>query len=1341
MKRLAWVFLYVASAFVLVTGLGTGPQFIPVAQAAVDDCVGHNRDGGVPGTADCTKPRAGQWGYGYCPNEAANAQISQIECGCGGGTWDYNAGCTGSRPQTSEGEMVAQATCFLQHRVFCGDASANFPGWSPIGSSQNVGQCALYVAKEVQGIEISNYAIMPTTGNTADASGHCTVPGTYGLPAAKGRTLTCPLGYNLRGLPDGSMECWKYPPCPTCGRPEVNPLTGSLQISANDYPPQGDSSQATGSASAGSSTPGSGGGGAFPITFSRTYSNSPFYAMPQGPDRGTYGFNVDWVSNYDMHVFTDPTTPTLMGVVQREGGWIKHFDTNGDEIGVLVGSERDKLAKITDGSGTLTGYRYTTASGDQVEMYDATGNLLSIQNRAGLTQTLTYSDASTPATVAARPGLLIKITDPFGRALNLHHDTEGRIAQMIDPAGGLTDYEYDINGNLGKVTYPDDGTGHRATRQYVYNEAGYVPGSMPNSLTGIVDENGVRYASYHYHPWGFVLQREYAGDVDQMNITLSEHDEHYVGYVNGPPGNSYVSQRRLLYANLKGKVKATEVYDDATGQHLPCSDCGGVAKKTFDANDFLASTLDFNGNLTCYTNDTRGNETKRVEGLTGAACPGTPTPVMRTTNTSWDTTFHLPLSVAEPLRITTYTYDSTGNLLTKTLQPTTDTTGATGFGATAASGVSPRTWTYTYDANGQVLTANGPRTDVSDVTTYTYYGNTDVDTGKRGRIATVANALGQTTQITAYDAHGHPLTIVDPNGLTTQLTYDGRQRLTSRNVGGEITAYIYDDPNLLKQATMPDGSSVSYAYDDAHRLVSVKDNQGNRIDYTLDLRGNRLKEEVYDPSGQLAQTRSRAYDVLNRLQKDIGAQAQTTQYAYDLQGNLLTVSDPLNRVTTNTYDPLNRLATMTQPAAAAGQSRPVIGYAYNGLDQLTQVTDPRSLVTSYSYDGLSNLNTQVSPDTGTTANTYDVAGNILTSTDAKSQATTYTYDALNRVASLTYNQATGTQLKTVAYTYDQNASGNYGIGRLTGVTETAADGTTVLQATQYAYDQKGRLTQESRVLAGQTFTTAYAYNQTTGHLTGMTYPSGRTLGYSYDSVGRISQISTTATSAQGGQTSILVGGVNYQPFGGIKGYVLGNNQAIARNYDLDGRVAGYNLGTTRYSLGYDFASRIINILNTTNIANSNAYAYDDLDRLTQASLPATNYTYSYDLTGNRTGKGFGASSDAYAISATSNRLSQVTGGSSRSFTYDANGSTTGDSNNTYTYDPRGRMVQSQGAAGTTDYQVGANGQRVRKTSGLTGDTIFIYDAQGKLITEANTSGQVKKEYFYLLDLPAAVFVQ
>ena len=150
--------------------------------------------------------------------------------------------------------------------------------------------------------------------------------------------------------------------------------------------------------------------------------------------------------------------------------------------------------------------------------------------------------------------------------------------------------------------------------------------------------------------------------------------------------------------------------------------------------------------------------------------------------TTWHATFRLPTSITEPApggtRTTTFTYDSSGNLTQKTVTaPKNDGTGATARGP----GPGP---TRRSDA---CSTATDPR---GKVTTYTYYADNDPDLGKRGNVHTITNPLGHVTQITAYDGNGRPLTIIDPNGLTTTLAYDARGRLTSRTVGGETTSYV-----------------------------------------------------------------------------------------------------------------------------------------------------------------------------------------------------------------------------------------------------------------------------------------------------------------------------------------------------------------------------------------------------------------------------------------------------------------------------------------------------------------------------------------------------------------------
>ena len=1015
----------------------------------------------------------------------------------------------------------------------------------------------------------------------------------------------------------------------------------------------------------------------------------------------THAIGAYWQHNYQKTV----VHITNGARAYREDGRVLTF-TYSSSTDTFFGDAdiKDRLEYVRSASGQIIGYRFRVHADDSVEEYDFDNRLLKVTDRQGLVQTMTYSTAGTPPEVALRAGLLIRATDHFGRSLSFTYDAIGRIATMTDPAGGVYLYTYDGLGNLASVTYPGS-----QTRSYHYEKPTFI-----NALTGITDENAQRFATWAYDGEGRAVSSELAGGVDRFTF----------GPPNGYFTDAFGQLRIIFYTTLFGMERPTVMF-------VTVGPAYGPAENTYDANANVASTKDWNGNRTNYTYDLARNlQILRVDGLTSG---GATTLDTRTTSTEWHPTFGLPARVAEPLRITSYTYNGDGSsscgfksdgvtlvpgvLCSKTVQATSDANGGAGFGATVVG--APRTWSYTYNGNGSVLTVDGPRSDAADLTTYTYHPNDDADFGKRGSLAVITNALGHVTSVTGYNAHGQPTTIVDPNGLTTTLAYDPRMRLISRSVGGETTSYEYDGVGQLTKVTLPDGSFLAYTYDSAHRLTALQDNLGNCIAYMLDAMGNRTKEDVLDPANALAQTRSRVISNLNRLFREVGATGQTTEYAYDNQGNVTSVRDPLNRVTANAYDALNRLRQVTDPTTGVTQ------HAYNGLDQLTQVTDPRSHATTYTVDGLGNLTQQVSPDSGTTASIYDAAGNLLTQTDAKSQTTSYAHDALNRVTSITF--ADGSKH---AYAYDQGANG---LGRLTTITESDL-ANAVTNQIAYGYDPHGRVTSETRSLAGSNFTSGYQYDAA-GRMSAMTYPSGRTVTYAFDALGRISAVST----AQGLSSQVVVQNVQYHPFGGVKSYTLGNGQIYTRGYDLDGRIASYTLGGQTFAIGYDAASRIGFISDVATPANSNSYGYDDLDRLTNASLPGNVFAYSYDAVGNRLSKTVGSATDTYSYSAKSNRLASITPAASppRSVLFDANGSTTNDGLNQYTYDARGRMVQATSVLGTTTYQVNALGQRVRKTNAQ-GDTVFHYDLGGRLIAETAPGGTLKREILYLGDIPVAV---
>ena len=143
----------------------------------------------------------------------------------------------------------------------------------------------------------------------------------------------------------------------------------------------------------------------------------------------------------------------------------------------------------------------------------------------------------------------------------------------------------------------------------------------------------------------------------------------------------------------------------------------------------------------------------------------------------------------------------------------------------------------------------GPRTDITtDVTNYTFYNCTTG--GDCGQVDTVKNGLNQVTTFNTYNAYGQPLTITDPNGVVTTLTYDARERLTSREIGTETTSFSYWPIGLVKLVTLPDSSTVGFTYDGAHRLTTITDGLGNYISYTLDPLGNRTADKAYDPTAR-----------------------------------------------------------------------------------------------------------------------------------------------------------------------------------------------------------------------------------------------------------------------------------------------------------------------------------------------------------------------------------------------------------------------------------------------------------------------------------------------------------
>ena len=726
--------------------------------------------------------------------------------------------------------------------------------------------------------------------------------------------------------------------------------------------------------------------GDFPLHLVRTYNSraARVAGLTGGFDSAVAGA---WSHNYQrsLQLFaaadTSGNNAVQSAALFRPDGKILVFNPSGGNWVAAAAHVGDTLTRLGDGSWRLI----TTA--DDTESYSSAGRLTSITSRSGLTQALSY-DAN---------GRVSQVTDAFGRALIFTYNASGRMATLTDPKGGLYQYAYDSQGNLTSVTYPGGGI-----RNYLYENPAYL-----KALTGITDENAERTATYAYDSQGRAISSEHGGSGSSIDL-------HTVAYnANGSATISDALGAARTFSYLDQFSTAKLVGSTQPGG----SGCGPAAQAvSYDTNGFVATRTDFNGVQTTYTRNSRGLETSRVE-ASGTA-------LARTISTQWHSYWRLPLKIAEPKKLITYTYNGDGGVFcaptnaligtqpigvvcSQTEQATTDATGSQGLTPTVTG--SPRIWSYTYDQYGQVLTANGPRTDVADVTTYTYYAANDADLGKRGNPATITNALGHVTQITAYDPNGRPLTIIDPNNVTLTFTYTPRGWLHTSSISGQTTTYAYDGVGQLTNLTRPDGSQLSYDYDPAHRLTAIGDGAGNRVEFTLDALGNITRTDWLNPDTSPAKTHRASYDALGRLQAAIdtrNAIDYSTTHGYDPNGNPTTITDPKTQTTSTQYDALNRPTRITD--ALAGLTT----LAYDARGQLTQFNAPNNAQTNFTVDGLSNITLEASADRGNLTATHDAAGNLLTLADARSISSMYLGVGIVAGASMTFSPraATGPQL-------------------------------------------------------------------------------------------------------------------------------------------------------------------------------------------------------------------------------------------------------------------------------------------------------------------------------------------
>ncbi len=446
------------------------------------------------------------------------------------------------------------------------------------------------------------------------------------------------------------------------------------------------------------------------------------------------------------------------------------------------------------------------------------------------------------------------------------------------------------------------------------------------------------------------------------------------------------------------------------------------------------------------------------------------------------------------------------------------------------------------------------------------------------------------------------------------LSTSSLPRLIGRGYNYEAGSYFFngsiDEVQVFDRALGPEEISGIYhatengAYDESY----------------FDSLGRLTREVRRDLFSSLASTDLYSYNsrdsVTSHTSYRDSATSFTTTFEYDFLGRPTKATYPGTPApATVTYDDVNRVRTVVPENGRKVQYGSDLGgrttavreyhdptgyyttsFAYDEAGNLLELTDAGNRITRHAYDNLNRLINTTYPDpTKYEAYTYDAIGNLKSSRDRAGNVTAYVYDDMYRLVSIDHPE----DAEDVDFTYDPNDN-----------PQTVTNPTA---AVSYAYDGLDRVKTEMNVISGVGYPVDYEYDAA-GHLSSLIYPpenpgnpgSRWVVTYEHDPLGRTSGVKSGSTT---------FAAFSYYADSMVKNMTLGNG--ITESYAFTGRgwptTIRADHGAENYmdlAYTYDDSGNVLTM-------DSDAFTYDQLDRLKNASGGFGNRVYAYDGVGNR----------------------------------------------------------------------------------------------------------------------------
>lgn len=822
--------------------------------------------------------------------------------------------------------------------------------------------------------------------------------------------------------------------------------------------------------------------------------------------------------------------------------------------------------------------------------YDTTGQVLSTVDPAGNVTSYAYqpdnfytdNGSDPPATYSpSQPtnAYVVKVIDKIGAttagyyywtgktALSTDYDSQYTYLHFVDPFDRLTNTEYPIGWALNQYQLPIDGL----TEVDSYAPVGFTGGPTTSCTScthsqSILDQLG-RVTSDR-------LVNNPAGEVyvdytyDSLNRVVSTT---HPNFGSGDPNDVTESQQ---YDGFSRSIQMThpDTQTSKAAYGSKVGELGGVTTQLGSGATygygFPIVSLDEDGKQKQEWLDGFGKVIEVDELIYGSATPGTGSLSVDFDPTQESNTFTV-CSVKKRNSCQQETVYNSGQI----------TVTVNGFMASTPYGPPPPVGPYTpeYIASalaGALNVAGSPVTAVANSSTVTL---TSIAAGSDTNYSVSLSATYDSTGLCptepcfsgpSYYASGLSGLSGGTGGSTspvaTNYIYDDLGNLTGVSQGAQTRSWSYDGLSRMTQEITPEGGTITFSYLNSSGKVCSGDPSKPC---------SKIAPTPNQSTGTVTTTYS--YDTANRLTSRCYSDSSAcVTFTYNTAsqgiGLLKTMTDPSGSES-YAYDKMKRITGISKTIGLAQYS---IVYGYNTAGQLTSLTYPSGRKVYYNYDQVGHL------------------CQIATSTSASCSAGTYyvsipstQYDAANRPLGATYGNG------VVASTqYDPVGFG------LTSLTYTK--GTTTLFGLKYYYQQDS-----TNCPSGP------AHNNGQIQCIIDTVQSGRSVAYTYDSLGRL-------------LTAVTAGSNQYPAWG------------LSETYDRYGNRTAQAVTT---GSGYNVS---LSINPATNQVTT--FSYDGAGNIT--SEPSPTVTFSYDHDECNTGYSGSVSSATYTCDGNGLRVQKVVSG-------------------------------------------------------------------------------------------------